>query len=344
MDKRRRPRLSLDLLRGFRAAARYLSFTRAAEEQFVTQSAISREIKTLEEQIGQPLFHRRHRALELTRAGKELYLAADAALVQLDAVADRLAGSGRTLAVTTTNALASLWLAPRLPRFGRLNPRVSVRVAASNDRADLERDQIDVAIQFAPAGAEAPSEEHLLRCETLPMCAPSLARGRAQPLRTPADLPRHVRLDFETVRGGRWFSEWDFWFDTTGIAVESAASTLRFSQLEQLLPAALAGDGVAMGALPHFLPQLRDGRLCAPFGRTAVAHRGDFFIVVRRDVAGDEAVAAVVEWLRREARRDADLGLAPSRAPGRAREEQGALRPRSSRPRPRAARRAPAGR
>src|SRR5512134_350279 len=156
MDKRRPPRLSLDLLRGFRAAARYLSFTRAADELFVTQSAISREVKTLEEQIGQPLFHRAHRSLQLTRAGKELYQVADAALAQLDAVADRLAGSGRTLAVTTTNALASLWLAPRLPRFSRLHPRISVRVAASNEKADLERDQIDIALQFAPAGTERP--------------------------------------------------------------------------------------------------------------------------------------------------------------------------------------------
>jgi LysR family transcriptional regulator, glycine cleavage system transcriptional activator len=79
MDKRRYPRLSLDLLRGFRVAARHLSFTRAAQELFVTQSAISREIKTLEEQIGQPLFHRVHRALQLTRAGEELYRAAPSA-------------------------------------------------------------------------------------------------------------------------------------------------------------------------------------------------------------------------------------------------------------------------
>src|SRR3989442_15725923 len=128
MDKRRYPRLSLDLLRGFRVAARHLSFTRAAQELFVTQSAISREIKTLEEQIGQPLFHRVHRALQLTRAGEELYHAADEALAQLDAVVHRLAGSGRVLAVTTTNALASLWLAPRLHRFNHLHPGINVRI------------------------------------------------------------------------------------------------------------------------------------------------------------------------------------------------------------------------
>jgi DNA-binding transcriptional LysR family regulator len=309
MDKRRPPRLSLDLLRGFRVAARHLSFTRAADELFVTQSAVSREVKTLEEQIGQPLFHRVHRALQLTRAGKELYLVADAALAQLDAVADRLSGSGRTLAVTTTNALASLWLAPRLPRFSRLHPRISVRVAASNEKADLERDQIDIALQFAPAGAERPNGEHLFKCETFPVCAPALARGRAHPLRTPADLVHHVRLDFETVRGGRWFSEWDYWFGATRTPVVRSASTLRFSQLEQVLPAAIEGDGVAIAALPHFLQQLRDGRLCAPFGRGPVAYRGDFFIAVRRDVAGDDAVEAFCRWLRSEVRRDGEAEL-----------------------------------
>jgi DNA-binding transcriptional LysR family regulator len=314
MDKPRRPpRLSLDLLRGFRAAARHLSFTRAADELFVTQSAISREIRTLEDQIGQPLFHRAHRSLQLTRAGKELYLVADATLAQLDAVAERLAGSGRTLSVTTTTALASTWLAPRLPRFSRLHPRISVRVAAGNERADLERDQIDVALQFAPAGGERPNGARLFICETLPVCAPAVARSRARPLRAPADLAHHVRLDFETVRGGRWFSEWDYWFGATGTPFVGAASTLRFSQLEQVLPAVIAGDGVAMGALPHFVQHLRDGRLVAPFGRDAVAYRGDFFLVVRRDAVGDEAVEAFSAWLRDEARRDGEVGPSPAR-------------------------------
>lgn len=319
MDRRRLPHLSLDLLRGFRAAARHLSFTRAADELFVTQSAISREVKTLEEQIGQPLFHRVHRALQLTRAGKELYQVADAALAQIDAAAQRLAGSGRTLSVTTTNALASLWLAPRLPGFSRLHPRISVRLASSNERPDLERDQIDVALQFAPAGSEAPKGEHLFKCETFPACTPALARSRTRPLRTPADLARHVRLDFETLRAGRWFSEWDYWFGATGTPVVGASRTLRFSQLEQLVPATIAGDGVAMGAVPHFRRFLRDGRLCAAFGTAGFAHRGDFFIVVRRDVAGDEAVEAFSAWLRDEARRDGVVPLAPPRKSGRMR-------------------------
>jgi DNA-binding transcriptional LysR family regulator len=94
MNSRRPPRVSLDLLRGFRVAARHLSFTRAAQELFVTQPAISREIKTLEEHLGQPLFHRINRALQLTPAGEELYRVAEETLSQLDAVVDRIAGTG----------------------------------------------------------------------------------------------------------------------------------------------------------------------------------------------------------------------------------------------------------
>ena len=124
MGTHRTPRLSLDLLRGFRLAARYLSFTRAARELFVTQSAISREIRTLESQMGRPLFRRVHRTLELTPVGEQLYRAVDDALGGLDAVIERLSGEGVLLTVTTTPALASLWLAPRLSRFTRICPYV----------------------------------------------------------------------------------------------------------------------------------------------------------------------------------------------------------------------------
>src|SRR5258706_283530 len=157
MNRQRAPRLSLDLLRAFRSAARHLSFTRAAREQFVTQSAVSRAMRTLEEQLGQPLFHRVNRALTLTHAGEELYRASDEALGLIDAATDRLTGSARALAFTTTTALASTWLVPKLPQFTRLHPGTDVRIFASNDMVDLEREHIDVALRFVPPGADAPN-------------------------------------------------------------------------------------------------------------------------------------------------------------------------------------------
>jgi LysR family transcriptional regulator, glycine cleavage system transcriptional activator len=314
MDSRRRPRISYDLLRGFRAAARHLSFTRAAQELFLTQPAISREIKTLEDQLGQRLFHRVNRALQLTPAGEELYRVTDETFAQLDAVIERVAGFGKTVAVTTTSALASLWLAPRLPRFNRVHPGIDVRVVASNDKPDLERDQLDIAIRVVVAGADLPDSEPLFECKTFPVCAPALARHKSHPIETPADLARHVRLDYETLRDGRRMSEWDFWFDAIRIPRVKPASTLRFPQYDQVVSAAIEGSGVAMGVLPYLARHLREGVLCAPFGREGVAHRGTFFVVCRPDVAERDAVKAFVAWLWSEVRREGEFTLAPARA------------------------------
>lgn len=307
MGGRRVPRLSLDLLRGFHAAARHLSFTRAAHELFVSQPAISHEVKTLEEQLGQPLFRRINRTLELTPIGEELYRVTDETLARLDAVVYRIAGARVTLTVVTTPALASLWLAPRLPRFNRNHPGIDVRVLASNDRPDLERDQLDVAIRFASVGADVPEGERLFAAICFPVCAPTLARNKVHPIRTPTDLACHVRLNYESSRDGRQFNEWDFWFSALKIRPVVPTSTLRFPQYDQLIAAAAEGSGIAIGVLPHILQQLRDGILCAPFGLEAVTQRGTFFLVRRPSSADSHAVQAFVTWLRSEVRRDGQL-------------------------------------
>jgi DNA-binding transcriptional LysR family regulator len=327
MNQRRPPRLSLDLLRGFRVAARHLSFTRAAQELFVTPSAISREIKTLEDQLGQRLFHRVNRALQLTRAGSDLYRVTDETLAQLDAAVERIAGFGKTLGVTTTSGFASLWLAPRLPRFNRRHPGIDVHVVASNDKPDLERDQLDIAIRFVGAGSDLPSSERLLDCKSLPVCSPALARNRLHPIRSPSDLAQHVRLDYETLRDGRRLSEWDFWFDAMNIRRVTPASTLRFPQYDQVVSAAIEGSGVAMGVLPHVVPYLREGTLCAPFGAEGIAHRGAFFVVRRADVTGRDAVEAFVAWLWSEVRRAGEFKLSPQRLTGRAKQRTVGKRP-----------------
>lgn len=162
MERRRSPRLSLGLLRGFRAAARHLSFTRAARELDVTQPAISREIKALEAQLGQPLFHRVARTLTLAQAGEQLFRATDEALSLIDAAAERVAGGGGALSVTTTTALASAWHVPRLGAFTRRHPDIDVRIAASNDTVDLEREHVDLAIRYVPPWADTPGGECLV--------------------------------------------------------------------------------------------------------------------------------------------------------------------------------------
>jgi len=321
MDKRGRPRISLDLLRGFRVAARHLSFTRAAHELSLTQPAISREIKTLEDQLGQPLFRRANRTLQLTRAGQKLYEATEQALALLDEALDRFGSVSETLAVTTTTSLASLWLAPRLAHFTQLHPGFDVRIAAVNDMVNinLEREHLDVAIRFVPPGWDIPGGEQLIKYEIFPVCSPRLAHNRTRPLRTPADLAKHVLLDFERVAFGRPWSDWEHWFEGTNLPRIKPSGTLHFSHYDQVIQAALAGSGVAIGKRPHLTRQLKDGTLCAPLGPGWVASPGSFYLVVAPRAAERQPVAAFVAWLREQMHEDEESvpPTARSRPPNR---------------------------
>lgn len=300
MDSHRHPRLSLDLLRGFRAAARHLSFTRAAQELFVTQPAVSREVRTLEDQLGTPLFRRANRTLKLTQAGEDLYRAVDEALALIDAATRRVAGQGRTLAITATVPFASMWLAPRLSRFTDQHPDVDIRIAASDDVLDLEREHVDLAIRHVLPGAAAPAGETLFDYESFPVCSPKLARDRKWPLRTPADLARHVLLDLETASNGRPWHDWQHWFDAMKLRAPRPAGLLRFSHYDQVVEAAIAGSGVAIGKRPHLERQLRDGTLVAPLGAGCVARLGGFRLIVAGP-ADRDVVDTFVAWLRSEA-------------------------------------------
>src|SRR5687768_4272427 len=150
---------ALDLLVGFEAAARHLSFTKAGEELYLTQSAVSRQIKELEDQLGVPLFQRRHRALALTESGQQLYAAAAQVLATMRATTERLraqAGRRRPLGVTTTHSFAALWLIPRLAGFTRDHPGIDVRITADTRVQDLERDGLDIALRHGPAALAGP--------------------------------------------------------------------------------------------------------------------------------------------------------------------------------------------
>ena len=301
-----KPRLpSLDLLRGFEAAARHLSITRAARELFLTQSAVSRQIAALEESLGTPVFRRRNRRIELTDAGLALFGAAAHALGQLDAAVARVRGEERSreLTLSTTVSFASLWLVPRLPAFRRLHPEVDVRISASNDLVDLARERIDLAIRFcepraAPAGAIRLSSE-----EVFPVCSPKLTRDKKRRLREPADLAHHVLLHLDD-RVGRWpWLNWPQWLEALGLASLQPAGSVRFSHYDQLIRAAIDGDGVALGRDPLIRRHLARRELVAPFSRSVVSSRA-YFIVRGSTPANGAALDAFVRWLAEEAEND----------------------------------------
>ena len=185
---------SLEALATFEVAARHLSFTRAADERFVTQSAVSKQVIALESALGVPLFLRGHRTLALTDEGLMLQTACQQGLQRIrDGVARIRAQTGRRqVVVTTTPGLASLWLIPRLSGFTRRHPGVDVRLDAVFARRDLESDGIDIAIRYGDARTS--TGKKLLDEEVMPVCSPACASLAGRPLREPRDLAGHTLI------------------------------------------------------------------------------------------------------------------------------------------------------
>src|SRR5206468_10140165 len=246
MLKQGRDLPSLDLLKGFEAAARNLSFTKAAAELFVTQSAVSRQVKTLEEQLGVALFRRHHRDLRLTEEGQTLYKTSGEVLRLLRDVAGRLgARAAGMLTVTTTVSFAALWLVPRLNDFRRLHPGIDMRLAATNRIQDLEREGFDLAIRYCTPKAAGSGAARLFGELVFPICSRSVLAGRK--LKAPQDLSGHVLLHYgDPERRYPWL-RWDVWFELTQTHGERPAGTLRFSHYDQLLHAVIEGQGIALG-------------------------------------------------------------------------------------------------
>src|SRR5436190_8843014 len=199
----------LELLLSFEASARLLSFTKAAGELFVTQSAVSRQIQTLEESLGTKLFERRTRALLLTEAGQRYYQVTQEALENLQDATQKLKGAAavRMVTVTTTPGFASLWLIPRLNGYLQAHPGVDVRISASYETVNLERAGLDLAIRYAPSASM--EGRPLFEEEVIPVCSPSLAADPAKPLREPADLHAQVLLHSADAKFS-WM-EWNLW-------------------------------------------------------------------------------------------------------------------------------------
>lgn len=293
--------ISLAGLRGFLAAARHASFTRAAAELHLTQSALSRQIQGLEEELEQPLFLRTTRKVALTPAGQRLAQAAGAALAEIDAtVADLRPGAGaRPINVTTFASFASLWLIPRLETFAELQPGVDVNCMATDRTVDLNGEGVDVALRalFRPRwpadGAPLFDEVAFL------VMSPALFEER--PVRKPADLAAHTRIAFDLKRETDFHQHgWDHWFAKRGLRPVKPQRTLRFSNHDQIVQAALAGQGVALARGALIAETLRDGRLLPVLGPPLQLDMR-YFVLVSDAGRRRPEVRAFVEWIATEA-------------------------------------------
>jgi LysR family transcriptional regulator, glycine cleavage system transcriptional activator len=300
----------LAFFQGFEAAARTLSFTKAAEELFITQSAVSRQIKALEDHLGLKLFERRPRSLTLTENGQALYRIATDVLDRLQAATDRLKAEtrARQLSITTTTGFASLWLIPRLKRFTALHPDIDVRISATTDMINLERSLIDLAIRYCKPESVAEGAVKLFGEEMIPVCSRALLRDKARPLKRPQDLAYHTLLHFDYAGAETMYIDWGTWLTALGIGELKPAGALHFSQYEQMIQAAISGQGVALGRQPLLNDLIESGALVAPFKQTLVGSRA-YFIIESSFSAGKPHVREFAQWLLAEAGRDA--GQAP---------------------------------
>ena len=288
--------MSLDAIRGFEAAARHLSFTAAAEELFITQSAVSKQVKSLEDALGAALFLRGGKGLSLTPEGRQLYEAARASLAQLASAVDRLLAVDRvSVSITTTPSFAALWLAPKLAKFQLLEPAIDVRVDASEAKVNLEREGIDLAVRLSPPppGGEGPPP--LLQEQALLVAAPAVAArisAVADILHTP------LLVYYDPATRFSWMS-WTAWYERLGLKQSAQQPCLYFSQYEHVLTAAVQGAGIAIGRTPLVLPLLGSGQLKVVLpGQTVegMAYR----IVTSAHSADRPAVQKFRAWLERE--------------------------------------------
>jgi LysR family glycine cleavage system transcriptional activator len=283
----------LNSLRAFDAAARHLSFTRAANELFVTQAAVSHQIKALEEFLGVKLFIRRNRQLVLTPEGQAYWPTIRRIFEQLGEATERLKMSGLSgsLTVAVVPTFAVTWLVPRLKRFSELHPEIDVRLKASDTLADFVRDDVDLQIFFGRP-EDYRSDFHvvnLLDEYLVPVCAPELLDG-PHPLRQPNDLKYHTLLHDESTES------WRRWLEIAGATEVDPSHGPIFSHSNLVLQAARYGQGIAIGHSVLAQTDIQTRRLVRPFD--IVLPTGYSYDLVCPEAWFDRPkVQAFTEWL-----------------------------------------------
>ncbi|HEY8336875.1 MAG TPA: transcriptional regulator GcvA [Tardiphaga sp.] len=284
---------SLNGLRAFEAAARHLSFTLAAAELNVTQTAISHQIRRLEEELGIRLFLRQNRALALTPQARDYLPGVRAAFNDLRLATDRLQRKDtNVLTISTLASMAAKWLLPRLPAFQEAHPDIEVRITTSMSLVDFERDDVDAAIRYGRGQWPGLRADWLTADHLFPVCSPSLMSGK-HPLRKPEDLVHHTLLH----SSGAQADDWRLWLTAAGLPIDIANRPgPTFDLIFMNLQAAIDGVGVAMARTTYVEGDLAKGRLVVPFKISLPADAG-FYLVSPETTAEAPKLAAFRGWL-----------------------------------------------
>ena len=294
-----RPAISLTALRAFEAAARHLSFTKAADELGVTPAAISNHIKALEDRYGVPLFRRLTRAVVLTEAGQSALPLLRQGFDKLSEAADKLGtiNTGGILTVSVLPFFAAKWLVPRLHRFYEAHADIDVRIDANMRAVDLARDGVDVCIRLGRGNYPDSKVVKLMDEYAFPVCSPRLLEDVA-PLRKPGDLRNHTLLHVESDEF--YFPHWDAWLKAAGVDDIDASRGPRFNQLGLQVQAAVEGHGVALASSVLVTDDLYAGRLVRPF---ALAIEADiaYYLLCQEEAAEQPLIVAFRDWVLAEA-------------------------------------------
>lgn len=291
----------LNALRTFETAARTLNFSRAADELSVTPSAVSHQIRELEDRLGVVLFRRLNRGLALTAAGESLLPGVRAGLAAFSQAVEGLRTQSRSgaLTVSVPPSVVMKWLVPRLSAFKEAHPEVEVRLSSDVELPDFGRGGVDIAIHYGEGRYRGLVAEKLASNSVAPMCSPLLLAGE-RPLAVPEDL-RHFTLlhDVGPSEAGSASYDWDTWLRDHGVAGVDATLGLRFNTSADVLNAAVAGAGVALGKTALAVDDLRAGRLVPLFG-VVVPEDLAYYVVYRDGALGQPRVGAFRNWLFRE--------------------------------------------
>ncbi len=296
----------LNSLRAFEAAARHLSFKRAAEELHVTPAAISQQVRALEEHCGRELFRRLTRALRLTEAGEAALPALREGFDRLaeGAEAMRAASRGGIVTVSVAPSFGAKWLVPRLDRFREAHPEYDVRVDATDALAGFSGDGVDVALRYGRGVYRGLHAECLMSEVAFPVCSPRLIE-KGPPLKRPEDLAQHTLLHLQWKMEDDAAPNWRMWLKAAGVeGVVDAGRGPRFTIESMAVEAAIAAQGVALGSGALVEADLRSGRLVRPFPPSVCeATAFCYYLVYPEAKAADPKVSAFRNWVRAEVAR-----------------------------------------